>query len=234
MACLVKNYWVIFMRRAKLGKLVSLYLTQDSPLKLTDAEVPALIGQLKQRLETLGQIRINQYNDQEVLIDFRVDVTNSLSHHYWGERFNVIRDKNGQLFLYYQNMKLGGFAGIDEIIELLKAHIAQLRRLQAQTAKREAVRQLRAQTLIAAMKPVAKAQQCDFRVDYNNQCCWLYIRIAEREMLGIRIPWKQLQNTLPKLDEAICKIRELRTLGIRFGFMHYVSYHADWIRWAEL
>ena len=105
---------------------------------------------------------------------------------------------------------------IHEIVQFI-THIKQrMARRQAQKAKRNKIRDLKAQAIIAQVKQLAKEDQFDFMTATDSQKLKLYVKLSDRDAIEIHIPFSKFQQILPQLRTTIASLRELHASGLRF------------------
>jgi hypothetical protein len=124
----------------------------------------------------------------------------------------------------------------DEIVQFILHCKQRLARRRALKAKREKVRELRAQAIIAQVKQLAKEDKFDFMTATDSQKLRLFVKLSNHHCLELHIPLQQFQQMLPHLRGAIASLRQLYENGWRFNVTsnRALSWQQSWVSHASL
>ncbi len=229
-------------------KLLQEHLAGEPPLILAEDEIPAFLARLKQALASSAEVNTeiaayqqqhypNNKRDPRNLCRIRCELPEQGSGHWYGYRDHSLslwlgHEAGGKIAVIQYQDPIAYLGSIEALIRLCEGYRERVQRAYNQAAKRQKVRNLRVQAMIARIKEVAKEQGFDFQVEHNTQNCWLYVRTSSRDCIVIRIPWRRFQEVLPKLGDLILKAREIYAEGIQFGIGQ--ARGANWIKHTDL
>jgi hypothetical protein len=91
-----------------------------------------------------------------------------------------------------------------------------LERAHALMVKRDKVRHLKAQAIIAHVNKLARQEQFDFYTQLDAVKITLCVKLSDRKRIDLQIPFTRINEALPKLGAAIHSLREIQALGIKF------------------
>ncbi len=146
-------------------------------------------------------------------------ITDRESRYFYTSRnnFRLVLDENNILTLKTERRDSQVIVSdVEEIIQFVMQCKQRLARRQALKARREKVRDLKAQAIIAQVKQLAKAEQFDFMTETDHQKLKLFVKLSDRDSIEIHIPFKQFQEILPQLRTTIASLRELHAGGLHF------------------
>ncbi len=222
------------INRLTTRKLVRENFTAKNPIKLTITEKDKLAESLKQRLLGLPNISLEQhhyYSDKKekerVVIEFVIK--DPVENYWYRDDFRVMLNETGQLVFYGSSASVP-ISDIEEIFAFIVAYQEQQIRQSTLKSKRQKVRDLKVQAIVAQLKKMGREEKFDFYTDNDTVKLKLYVRLTDRECIEIHIPFTQFQEILPNLKETIKAVRDLHNLGIRFKLGVISSWHSSqWI-----
>jgi hypothetical protein len=81
---------------------------------------------------------------------------------------------------------------------------------------------------MAKMREIAREDKLEFITKEMKSQLRFTVKLAEKEMLEIDIPYKNFQNVLMQVRSAIKTIRELRQNGVILWIKRYTYHTPDW------
>lgn len=214
-------------------KLFRETFTSEKPLRVTNPE--ALAETIKNRIGNLHNVDIQRYQyfsdrtQTQFLCGFTIKDPGKRYH--YGNDFRLIINEAYELTIHSYNAS-ATVGSIEEIVAFIAACQARLDRQQAQRRKREKVRQLKKQAIVAQVKKIAQAEKFDFYTDMDTVKLKLFVKLSDKDALELHIPFKHFQETLPKLGPTINALREIHQNGIKFKISSARHYYR-WITYEE-
>lgn len=217
-------------------KLLREYFPGTWPLRVTAAEKDALVATLKQGLRGLSYVKVEEHayvseaQKAHFVCSFALEIPSQRSSFSYN-RFTLRLNDQQELTIDAP----GGSAGVSSLEELLafaEAAQARLQRQQVLSGKRQKVRDLKAQAILAQVKQLAKAEQLAFYTTSDTQKLKLYVKLSPQTCIELHIPFTKFQEVLPHLRATILALRELHARGIPFKLQTLSSYrlaHTPWI-----
>jgi hypothetical protein len=141
------------------------------------------------------------------------------AYYYYGTRqyFRLLLDGAGRLtFQDSHGNSSAMVSNLDEVVGFVRQCKQRMDRRKALKAKREKVRELQSQAIIAVVRKLAKEGRFDFAFEADPQKLNLYVKLSEQNALVLHVPFKDFKECLPRLGPAIASLRELYQSGIRF------------------
>lgn len=198
------------------------HFSDASPLQVKQEERATVTAQIRQRLAGMKYVeseRTNYYIDQREKdrFLFTLDIKEPSAHASYRDStsFTFKLNERGQLTIAYWRQQ-ATVASLDEIVAFVQACQEVVERKLTQKSKRQKVRELKAQAIMAQVKKLAKADQFDFYTETDTQKLTLYVRLSERESVELQIPFNKFEAVLPQLRTSIQSLRELYAQGIKF------------------
>lgn len=191
----------------------------DGPgLETPGGDAEALFAQIRARLDTLGGLQ------ESTRFAYRSNDLPLLAYDLFepGEAPSWDRDEIRLQVKPEQGLVLS-CAGehkpspeIGPLVDFIRAVQARMARRRAQSAKRDKLRNLKEQAIVAQVRNIAKEDGFDFNTSTDTVKLKLYIRLSDRECIEIFVPFNKFQEILPKLRTSISLARELYISGIKF------------------
>ncbi len=226
-----------------INKLLKEGFGEASPMRVDPAEREQLGAAITQQLARIEGVDHKSYHYMSEAEKSRLVCTFSLmdpdSRYFYTSRnnFRLVLDDHDVLTLKTERYGSQAIVSdVDEIIQFVMHVKQRLVRRQAQKVKREKVRDLKAQAIIAQVRQLAKAEQFDFVTQTDTQKLKLFVKLSDREAIEIHIPFTQFQQILPQLRTTIASLRELHTSGLRFNIAPIQGrlWRAKWVSHQSL
>lgn len=227
------------LNHSTIAKFLREQFTGKNPIRVASSNKQAMIDQIKTCLGGLYNVDIetqryyhSRWETYEFLIGFSIKDTSS--RYAWGHSFSLLLNETSQLIIYHSGTT-AFISNLDELVAFIDVCQDRLDRQNAQKSKRQKVRDLKAQAVIAQVKKMAKEDKFDFYTDTDTVKLKLYIRLTDREAIRLDIPFKRFQEILPQLRETIQSLRDLYASGIKFKIEspRYL-YRSGWITHESL
>lgn len=203
-----------------LRRLLREHFSEASPIQATREERAALATQIRQRLAGMKYVesdRTNYYIEarekERFICSFSISEP---SDHYARDTTFILKlNERGLLTLeHWRSTVL--VSSLDELIAFVTACQEIVERKATQKSKRQKVRDLKAQAIVAQVKKIAKEDKFDFYTESDTQKLTLYVRLSDNESVELRIPFSKFEAVLPHLRASIQSVRELYAHGIKF------------------
>ncbi len=226
-----------------INKLLKDGFDETAPMRVDPDEREALGASITQELERLESVDTKSYyflsevEKARLVCVFAIIDPDSPSYFRSTNNFRLVLDENQVLTLKTERHDSQAMVSqVDEITQFIMQVKQRLARRQAQKAKRNKVRDLKAQAIIAQVKQLAKAEQFDFKTETNSQKLKLYVKLSDRDAIEIHIPFSQFQQTLPQLRTTITSLRDLHASGLRFNITSAPGrfWRSDWVSHQSL
>lgn len=210
------------------------HFTGSNPIKVTAAERKPLGKKIKQQLTGLNNIStkrhyhyLSHHQKKRFVCEFSLRDPSARYEHY-SNNFQLIINEQDELTIkdYYAEAVV---SSIDEILSFIATCQERLEEQKAKKSKREKVRKLKAQAIIAQVKKLAREEKFDFFTETDSVKLKLYIKLSEQECAELHIPFKTFQDALPHLRAAILSVRELYGRGIKFKLKSTKNWYIDWM-----
>jgi hypothetical protein len=207
---------------ATLRKLLREHLPDEPGLKLAPEALAESVATLKDRLLALPGIedvsgqRYYSGDRQKPLLVLALREPGTQIYDWRRTELELYSDpEQGLVLSVYGERK--PVSDPQSIVALVRACQAALQRRRANDVKREKLRNLKSQAIVARIKSIAREDGFDFATQADRVKLKLYVRLGEREIMEILIPFKRFEEILPRLRETIADIRKLHADGIRFS-----------------
>ncbi|MBV7337312.1 hypothetical protein KFU94_55600 [Chloroflexi bacterium TSY] len=210
------------LQNATVKKLMREHFTDGTPLCVTAEEQKAFATHINPRIDSLNQVEVtsNYYISNlekgRFITAFTIEDPTADRYYYRsGETFRLVTNEQDELQITnsYESILI---SNIEELFSFIAACQERLNRQLALKTRRQKVRDLKAQAIIARVKKLAKEEKFDFATDTDTQKLKLYVRLSQNECIELHIPFKHFEEMLPHLRSAILSLRELYEKGIRF------------------
>ncbi|MEM6689679.1 MAG: hypothetical protein AAF664_09645 [Planctomycetota bacterium] len=186
-----------------------------------------LIRELSEKLRRLDHVQISEHpgdrdSRSKALVRFSIpDPHDELARiRYRKDEFRIETSPEGSLWLaldarYRESIR----CQVTEWVELEKfvqAVLAKYNRRHASTQRQNKIRGFKANAIIAAVKQLAEEEQFDFRYTTDTQKLKLWVILKKDSVLEIEVRFSKFEETLPKLRQTICSLRQLYEEGLKF------------------
>jgi hypothetical protein len=219
-------------------KLMQEHFRGKHPMQVETTAHEALGETIRQRLATLEGIDTQRYHyvsEQEktrlvstfTILDPGQPPYTSASNH-----FRLLLDEHSGLTIVHgHNNERAVVSALDELVAFVLHCKQRLARRQALQAKRDKVRYLQAQAIIAQVKQVAQEEQFDFMTEMDRQKLKLFVRLSDSYCLELHVPFKRFQEMLPQLRTVIVSLRTLYASGMSFKIVsrQALPWRREWI-----
>jgi hypothetical protein len=232
------------LERRSILKLLKDHFSGVSPMSVDPTARDALADEITQRLARIEGVETNVYQripDDEkarLVCTFAIIDTHQ-SRYYYSSRndFCLVLDEQQRLLIKHtRDGSQAVVSDVDEIVQFVLHCQQRLARRRALQVKREKIRDLKAQAIIAQVKQLAKAERFDFMTDMDSQKLKLFVKLSERHSIELHIPFKQFEQMLPQLRAAIVALGELHASGIRFKIVsrRALPWRQSWVSHKSL
>lgn len=216
--------------------------TGSPPIRVTEGNREEIIATVTARIKTLNNIDVatNRYISEREKARFLTAFTSkdpSPDRYYYrsDEHFRLVTNDQNELTIanYYEETQV---ADLEEIFSFIAVCQERLNRQHALKTRRQKVRDLKAQAIIARIKTLAEEEKFDFATDTDTQKLKLFVRLDANECIELHVSFKDFEETLPKLRSAIVSLRELRDKGIRFKLRSTtkIGWRTQWVSHESL
>ena len=125
-------------------------------------------------------------------------------------------------------------ASLEELEDFLSGYLDRLHIHRARVTKRQKVKELKSQVIVARVKKLAKELELDFMTDTDTVKVMLFLKMPGDQTVQISIPYKEFEEIIPHLRSTIAALRDLYQTGIRF---HTATPHrrrsGQWISYKD-
>lgn len=217
-------------------KLLHEHFPGAQPRRLDAAEKAAFTTTISQRLASLPGVKVNEYayvpeSQKAPFVCSFTFAMPSQQYYFSYKRFALLVNERQELMLDAP----GGSAvvsTIDELVAFATACVERLQRQQVLSSKRQKVRDLKAQAIIAQVKQLARDEQLTFSTASDTHKLKLYVKLSARECIELHIPFAKFQDVLPHLRATILALRELHRRGIPFKLQSLASHRLAQAPWV--
>jgi hypothetical protein len=224
-------------------RLLREHFSGASPIRVTLAQRAEWAEQIRQRLAGMKYVEakrspysIDQREKDRFICAFSINEPSDFHYYSDSTHFNVKTDEQGQLAVgHWSHTAL--ISNLDELVAFVTACQEVVERKIAQKSRRQKVRDLKAQAIVAQVKKIAKEDKFDFYTETDTQKLTLYVSLSEKESVELQIPFAKFEEVLPQLRASIGAVRELNARGIKFkiGQFSPSSWRSQqWIRHETL
>jgi hypothetical protein len=203
-------------------RLLREHFAGTSPLPATAEQRDALATQIRQRLAGMKYVEternthyIDQREKDRFVCSFSINEPSDYRHYSDSTSFTVKINAHGQLTIAHWSID-AVVSSLDEIVAFATACQEVVERKIAQKSRRQKVRDLKAQAIVAQVKKIAKEDKFDFYTETDTQKLTLYVRLSDKESVELQIPFPKFEEVLPHLRASIHAVRELYARGIKF------------------
>lgn len=218
-----------------IAKLLREHFIGETPLVKEESQQKTFISSLKLKLKNIKGVETSYYhsnldNDPDKLCYFSVHGDEEFRY-YWHDSFIVKFNPDNILIIerhydHDNSVKVYQVEQIDSFIEELKDRYDKQKMLRL---KKQKINTLKQQAIIAKVKEFAKEDQFDFRTQGYGTKLKLMIRIEERQVVEIDVPYKEFQEVLKEVRSIVQSIRELQKSGLTFRLKSNSGGHRGWI-----
>ncbi len=207
-----------------------------------DLETRVQLGeQIRQRLERLDGVdakeqHVPQDEQDRHICSFSITDPERRYYYYAQNYFRLSVGEDHELLLKHgRDEGQAIVSSLDELAGFILACRQRLQRRKALGAKRQKVRELKSQAIIAQVKKLAQELHFDFMTEMDSQKLRLYVKLSDQNSIELAVPFKQFEQTLPHLRTTICSLRELYERGIRFKIVGRARrpWRGDWISYKD-
>ncbi len=168
---------------------------------------------------TSGYVR--EEEKPRYVCEFSINDPNAYYYYRSRESFRLLLDDAGRLTIQEANfhtLKAVGamISDLDEIVVFVRRYKQRIDRQRAIKAKREKIREIQTQAIVAQVRKLAREDRFDFAYEADPRKLNLYVKLSEKNILVLYVPFKDFKECLPRLGSAIASLRELHQSGIRF------------------
>lgn len=214
----------------------------ERPMTVEATAREALGEELRQRLASMEGVESRTYyypSEQEkarLVYTFRLTDSRFDRYSYSGNDLRLQLSPESLLTITDGYEARAVVSDLDEIVAFVLHCKQRLARLQALQARREKVRHLQAQAIMAQVKQLAKEERFDFMTSTDSQKVKLFVRLSPTHSLEIHIPFKRFQETLPQLRTVIVSLRTLCASGVQFKVVsrRALPWGSDWVLHTSL
>ncbi len=156
------------------------------------------------------------------------------SRYYSSTEFRLLVSEAGELTIRAYGLR-STVASIAELESFCRAYRQRGMRRMALRKRREKVRQIKTQAVIARVKKMARELEVDFATISDTQKLKLLIRLAENKAVQLEIPYTKFEEILPQIKPMIVTLRDLHATGINFKIVGQAewAYRTRWISYKE-
>ncbi|MEZ4868023.1 MAG: hypothetical protein R3C14_42235 [Caldilineaceae bacterium] len=226
-----------------LRRLLRERFSGESPLQVTPEARTSLAEQIHQRLAGMNYVeteRTSHYVDQREKDRFvcAFAINEPADRYRYGNStsFSLKLNERGALTIAHYSLD-ALVSSIDEVVAFVTACQEVVERKHAQKQRRQKVRDLKAQAIVAKVKNMAKEDQFDFYTQTDTQKLTLYVRLSDTESVELQVPFSKFEEVLPHLRASIQAVRALHARGIKFKLGQFQPSgwrSQQWIRHNEL
>lgn len=240
------------LSRPTIAKLIRENLPTDMPMQVKTAEKDILQQQIQQALSPIAGVSVTnvenhphyQYRtikqEQDYVIFVVVDIkpnTDGLPTNesvYIKPEEVALSISNQQGLFAYLNYHWQPIANLEELKNFAQACRDKFQQQITQKIKRGKQKALKTQAILAHLKKIAKEEQFNFSFETDHVKVKLYVEIAEKEWVMLQIPFKHYQELLPKIQQTLRAILEVRSLGIQFQMNTPPRYSMNYYQYKDL
>lgn len=220
-------------------KLFREHFAAAQPWLVADLDREVLITTITQRLAGLPGVRVDRHHYYASEKD-RARFVCSIELHRPGEvsyfsrtSFQLLLNESSALTIQHAGYRrvtdAAVVASLEQLVAFLMACLESLERQAGLATKRQKVRDLKAQAIIAQVRRLAREEQFDFYTKTDVLKLTLYVKIADDESLELQIAFKDFDKALPNLRSTIVALRALHQQGIHFKLSRSPYHKHRWI-----
>lgn len=220
--------------------------TAESPdenfVQVSIGEREKLAAIIKQRLSGFNDVVVESDYEKNYSLDEKqkkqfvceLSIKEHTERYYYRSsgRFRLFINKRGKVTIKHYAAS-AVVSNVDEIVALIVGCREAIKQKQILASKREKVRHLQKQGVIAQVKKLAQEEKFDFAIESDTVKIKLYVKISEKECAEIWIPFKGFSETLPHLRTTILTLRGLGERGINIKLRRLVSSRLGSKNWIE-
>ncbi|MEM7531087.1 MAG: hypothetical protein AAF639_02830 [Chloroflexota bacterium] len=228
-------------------KLLREQFPGDMPIMLDIGEIDEWETKIKDLIDGLRDVEVSKLRtffakDKDVRDICQLTIYDPGKRGYYDSTyFYIHRDASGYLTIEGGNENEPAYiSDLEELTDLIAICQERLDRREAQQNRRDRMRNLKIQAIIAQVKKIAKAEKFDFYFNNDDNKLNLYVCLSESESVELQIPFKQYQELIPNIAEAVQHIRRLKALGMKFkmtynrGWRSYSSRTENMVHYKDL
>jgi hypothetical protein len=224
------------LHSSTIKKLFREHFQAAQPWLLAHQQREALVATITQRIAGLPGVSMDRHHyytsEQErarYVCSIELKRPGEVSY-FDRTSFQLLLNEQGALTIqhavYHRVTATAVVASLEQLVGFLMTCLEVLERQAALATKRQKVRDLKAQAIVAQVKKLAREEQFDFYTKTDTVKLTLYVKIADDESLELQIAFKDFDKALPNLRSTIVALRALHKQGIKFKLSrsHYHKY----------
>jgi len=213
--------------------------TQDALLLVGEQDREAFAEQVRQRIQGLELVQLEPYrfgtDRKEIFVIARLRVKDpTVRYDYENNSFQLLTDAQHRL-KFGDPREPVPVGDIEEIVRFAVLCQEAAARRVAQKKKREKVRALRTQAVMAQVRQLVQSEGIEYTAETNQRGVKLYLNLDNKDCLELEIPFKGFEQALPHVREAVQALRALTDVNMRFR-LHQMSgsYRWDKMNWMNV
>jgi hypothetical protein len=222
-------------------KLFREHFSGNAPLRVDPEKRQQFGEEICRRLERIDGVDtknhyVGQAEQDRHVCSFSISDPEHRQFYYSRNEFRLIVGENQDLLLKHgRDASQALVSSLDELEEFVLACRQRLLRRKALETRRQKVRELKTQAVLAQVKKLGRELQFDFKSEADAQKIRLFVRLSDAHSVELAIPFKEFERTLPQLRNAICSLRELYESGIRFKIVGRAGlpWRAKWVSYKD-
>lgn len=131
-------------------------------------------------------------------------------------------------FYAYELSDLRYLADAEDLRQFVVVLCDKARQLAFQKQKREKIKTLKRQAIVAQLRQIAQEERFAFYVETTALLIRVGVRLDDNNQLVIAIPFGEFESILPRVREAVTSLRALHQHKIRFKTT-LIGYRKEWI-----
>ncbi|MEM7531086.1 MAG: hypothetical protein AAF639_02825 [Chloroflexota bacterium] len=215
-----------------LRKLMQTYFATQQALQIPEEERDSWEAKIRERLSAIRDIGFelsynysSRYAFDDCICNFYIQdpdrESGSSSRRYGFDhdkvKFRLLRNIKGELVIEHEYGGPASFvASLDQLVSFIEACQVQLDRRYTNVQKKQKLRDLKEQAIVASVKQLAKEEGFAYYTKSNSIRMYLYVRLSERECLELQIPFNKFEALFPQLRTIIQSARGLYEQGVKF------------------
>ncbi|MCP4698584.1 MAG: hypothetical protein GY862_17295 [Gammaproteobacteria bacterium] len=224
-------------------KLIRDNFSDNPAIKMKPEEIKAALARIRETLLGVAGVKEKEHyryygredKDKGRILHFEVREPGDPDRIGWSRDYSLdLRvDQKNELTANLQYSDWQSVSDISELVNYIRAYQAGLQRKRAKANKRQKLRDLKTQAIIAQIKNIAKEEGFDFVTQADTVKLKLFVKLSDTQCLEMEIPFSKFQQLLPNIRTAIQSLRTVHQAGIRFkiGSIHR---YGDWIEHKKL
>lgn len=225
-------------------KLFREHFAAAQPWLVAHLDREALLATVTQRLAGLPGVRVDRHyyyaSEQErarYVCSIELQRPGEVSY-FSQTSLQLLLNEQGALTIqhtvYRRVTDTAVVASLEQLVTFLMACLEALERQAGLATKRQKVRDLKAQAIVAQVKKLAREEQFDFYTKTDTLKLTLYVKIADDESLELQIAFKDFARALPNLRSIIVALRALHRQGIQFKLSRSPYHKHRWLSHTAL